>query len=82
MKIKGVKRGKFIELLEETSLEDGTQVSVEIPESDRDPTAQWEQLKSVIGKWKDDEELTAIFQEVDEQRHREMERDINMDDSL
>jgi hypothetical protein len=33
MKIKGIKRRKFIELLEETSLEDGTQVSVEVPDS-------------------------------------------------
>jgi len=43
MKIKGIKRGKFIELLEETSLEDGTQVSVEVPDASPDSTAQWKQ---------------------------------------
>jgi len=43
MKIKGIKRGKFIELLEETSLEDGTQVFIEIPDSHLNPTAQWKQ---------------------------------------
>ena len=43
MKIKGIKRGKMIELLEETNLADGTQVSVEIPDSSPDSTAQWKQ---------------------------------------
>jgi len=33
MKIKGIKRGKFIELSEEISLEDGTAIAVEISES-------------------------------------------------
>jgi hypothetical protein len=36
MKIKGIKRGKIIELLEKTSLEDGTQVSIEISDSPSD----------------------------------------------
>lgn len=47
MKIKGIKRGKFIKLSEETSIEDGTQVSVEIPDSPPDPSVQWKQLESV-----------------------------------
>jgi len=33
MKIKGIKRGKIIELLEETNLADGTQIAVEISDS-------------------------------------------------
>jgi hypothetical protein len=82
MKLKGIKRGKFIELLEETSIEDGTQVSVEVPESHPDPSAQWKQLESVIGEWKDDEELTAIFTEIDQQRHTNMGREIDLDDSF
>lgn len=45
MKIKGIKRGKFIELLEETSLEDGTQVSVEVPDSHPDSTVQLKQAE-------------------------------------
>lgn len=36
MKIQGIKRGKIIELLEETSLEDGTQIAVEISDSPSD----------------------------------------------
>ena len=43
MKIKGIKRGKIIELLEEISVEDGTPVSVEIPDSRLDPTEQRKQ---------------------------------------
>jgi antitoxin ParD1/3/4 len=80
MKIKGIKRGKFIELVEETSLEDGTQVFVEISEYNRDSMAQWKQLKSVIGEWKDNKELTAIFKEVDQQRHTEMGQEMDLDD--
>ena len=33
MKLKGIKRGKFIELSEETSLEDGTQITLELSHS-------------------------------------------------
>ncbi|NBD31419.1 MAG: hypothetical protein GVY17_00200 [Cyanobacteria bacterium] len=82
MKIKGIKRGKCIELLEDISVEDGTQVSVEIPDSSPDKIAQWKQLESLIGQWKNDEELTAIFAEIDQQRHTDMGREINLDDSL
>ena len=67
MKIKGIKRGKWIELLENISIEDGTQVSVEISGFNRDQIAQWKQLESVIGQWKNDQELTAIFAEIDQQ---------------
>ena len=44
MKIKGLKRGNCIELLEYTYLADGTQFSVENPNSPPDPIAQWKQL--------------------------------------
>lgn len=44
MKIKGVKRGNCIELLEYTYLADGTQFSVENPNSPPDSIAQWKQL--------------------------------------
>ena len=43
MKIKGLKRGKCIELLEYSYLADGTQFSVEIL-IPPDPIAQWKQL--------------------------------------
>ena len=44
MKIKGLKRGKCIELLEYTYLADGTHFSVENPNFSPDPIAQWRQL--------------------------------------
>lgn len=58
MKIKGIKRGKFIELLEEVSVEDGVEVAVEVPDATRDANEQWQQLESVIGAWKDDQQLS------------------------
>ena len=43
MKIKGLKRGKCIELLEYSYLTDGTQFSVENLNFPPDPIAQWKQ---------------------------------------
>lgn len=44
MKIKGVKRGNCIEILEYTYLADGTQFCVENFNFLPDPIAQWKQL--------------------------------------
>ncbi|PNW59590.1 UNVERIFIED_CONTAM: hypothetical protein BEN50_04975 [Euhalothece sp. KZN 001] len=46
MKVKGIKRGKIIELLQETSVADGTPVFVEIPESHLEPTEERKQSES------------------------------------
>lgn len=69
MKVKGIKRGKFIELLEDIAIEDGVEVSVELIDTVSDKTEQWEQLKEVIGEWKDDQEITDIFEQINQERH-------------
>lgn len=69
MKVKGIKRGKFIELLEDISIEDGVEVSVEFADTVIDKTEQWENLQEVIGEWKDDQEITDIFAQIDQERH-------------
>ncbi|QDZ41677.1 hypothetical protein FRE64_17065 (plasmid) [Euhalothece natronophila Z-M001] len=80
MKVKGIKRGKFIELLEDIAIEDGVEVSVEFVDTVSDKTEQWEKLQEVIGEWKDDQEITDIFAQIDQERHADIGRPVNFDD--
>jgi NhaP-type Na+/H+ and K+/H+ antiporter len=59
MKIKGIKRGNFIELSEETSLEDGTQVAIEISDSSLRSSEQFEsEAKASLNQ---DHDLTNLW---------------------
>ncbi|BAU64362.1 hypothetical protein STA3757_17340 [Stanieria sp. NIES-3757] len=81
MKVKGIIRDNSIELLENISIAEGTEVTIEITESsliNRD--SQWQQLQKVIGSWKDNSEIDVIFNEIDEERHKYQGRDINFED--
>lgn len=64
MKIKGIKRGKFIELSEETSLDDGTQIALEITDSPSNPREESEsEAKSTydLAKlWNSDKQQATI----------------------
>jgi hypothetical protein len=80
MKVKGIKRGKFIELLEDISIEDGVEVSVEFADTVIDKIEQWENLQEVIGDWKNDQEITDIFSQIDQERHADIGRPVNFDD--
>ena len=81
MKIKGILRGKTIELLEALPVADGLEIFIEIPDNlliERDQ--KWEQLQAVIGVWKDDDEITEIFNEIDRDRHADLGQPINFDE--
>jgi hypothetical protein len=81
MKIKGILRGKTIELLESIPVPDGLEIFIEIPDNllvERDE--KWEQLQAVIGAWKDDDEIAGIFNEIDRERHADLGQPINFDD--
>jgi hypothetical protein len=79
MKIKGIKRGQTIELLEQiNNIPDGTEIIVELeiaptqinekkqPLTDEERLAR---LNKLFGAWKDQPDLMEIFTEIDEQRH-------------
>ncbi|MEI2579979.1 hypothetical protein [Scytonema sp. PRP1] len=79
MKIKGIKRGKTIELLEQiNNIPDGTEIIVELeiaptqinetkqPLTDEERLAR---LNKLFGTWKNQPDLMEIFTEIDEQRH-------------
>jgi hypothetical protein len=81
MKIKGIIRDNSIQLLENISIAEGTEVTIEIIESSlihRD--SQWQQLQKVIGTWKDNSEIDTIFNEIDEERHEYHGREIDFED--
>lgn len=80
MKIRGILRGKTIELLESLSVPDGVEIFIEIPDNlliERDK--KWEQLQAVIGAWKDDNEINEIFNEIDRECHADLGQAINFD---
>jgi len=77
MKVKGIKKGHYIELLEEIPVPDGQEISLEISPNSIPESEQWKQLEEVIGACDNDQEITNIFEEIDQQRHREIGRDIN-----
>lgn len=73
MKVKGIKRGKIIELVETLDIPDGEQVIVEAleihPLSQLTPEERQRRIDEVLGVWKDDPDLDKIFAEIDQERH-------------
>ena len=77
MKIRGIVRGKSIQLLDSIDMVEGSEVVLEVTESKIVP--DWSELQKVIGAWKDDAEITEIFAQVDRERHSDTGRDVNFD---
>ena len=87
MKVKGIKRGQTIEILEQINdIPDGTEIivdlnvssngNVEIAQSltDQEKLAR---LNKLFGAWKDQPELIEIFAEIDKDRHAYRGRSID-----
>ena len=79
MKIRGIKRGQTIELLNQLdSIPDGAEITVELlisstesaeakqPLTDEERLAR---LNELFGAWKNQPELIEIFAEIDQKRH-------------
>lgn len=70
MKVKGIKRGKSIELLEEINIPDGVEITVEVAMGQ--PLSVQERLtklNQIFGAWKNQPTLDEIFAEIDSERH-------------
>lgn len=81
MKVKGIIRDNSIQLLENIAIAEGTEVTIEITEfSPINQDHQWEQLQKVIGAWQNDLEIDKIFNDIDEERHQYLGRDISFED--
>jgi antitoxin ParD1/3/4 len=88
MKIRGIKRGQSIEILEEiNNIPDGTEMilevgfikgqinATELQLTDKERLARLNQL---FGAWKNQPELTEIFAEIEQQRHAYRGRNIDL----
>ncbi|MCL6750821.1 hypothetical protein KBT16_07435 [Nostoc sp. CCCryo 231-06] len=79
MKIRGIKRGQTIELLEQIhSIPDGSEIilNLELPPTetviaklDLTDEERLAKLNQLFGVWQDQPELIDIFAEIDQQRH-------------
>ena len=70
MKIKGIKRGKQIELLEEINIPDGTEISMELEvEQPLSEQERLTRLNQIFGAWKNQPDVDEIFAEIDTERH-------------
>lgn len=81
MKIKGIIKNNVIELLDNISLAEGTEVVIEITASSIvDKDRQWQKLQKVIGSWENDSEIDTIFHDLEKERHQYRGRDIKFED--
>ncbi|MTJ23176.1 hypothetical protein BMF77_01071 [Dolichospermum sp. UHCC 0315A] len=83
MKIQGIIKGNTIELLDQILdkilLPDGVKISIEIPDNLIIKQPKWQELEAVIGLWKDDTEIDEIFDIINQERHQDLGREINLD---
>ncbi|BDA74018.1 hypothetical protein CAL7716_081840 [Calothrix sp. PCC 7716] len=77
MKVRAIKRGQIIELLEQINdVPDNTEILVELQAPRASATGKplthdekLAKLNQLFGTWKDDTELIEIFAEIDKVRH-------------
>jgi hypothetical protein len=88
MKIKGIKRGQSIELLEQINeIPDGTEIIIDLKISSDDENTKHKRsltdeerlakLNQLFGRWKDQSELLEIYEEIDRERHSYHGREID-----
>ncbi len=90
-KIKGIKRGQNIEILEEiNSIPDGSEMIIEFeiistPNTEIQPKLtdkeRLAKLNELFGAWKDQPELMEIFAEIDRERHADKGREVDSFDN-
>lgn len=77
MEVKGIKRGKIIELLQEIDLPDGVEITVEVkPVAILSLSERLNRLTTLFGAWQNQPELDEFFAVIDEERHHYQGREI------
>lgn len=77
MKLKGIKRGQIIELLQELDIPDGTEITLEFnPSQPLSETERLTRLNQLFGSWQNQPELDEAFAEIDRERHAYRGREI------
>lgn len=91
MKIKGIKRGQTIEILEQlNNIPDGTEIIIDLeliekqipePKIHLTEKERLAKLNKLFGAWKNQPDLTEIFAKIDQQRHTYQSRTIDSIDN-
>jgi hypothetical protein len=81
MKIKGIKRGQTIQLLQKLdTINDGQEVFLEVspihPLSHLTPEERLQRINTILGAWKNQPDLIEIFAEINRERHADYGREI------
>lgn len=70
MQVKGIKRGKTIELFQDIDLPDGVEITVEVKTVPiLSLSERLNRLRAIFGAWQNQPELDEIFSEIDQERH-------------
>lgn len=87
MKVRGIKRGQNIEILEQlNNIPDGTEIIIDVefitnqitePQPLLTDEERLARLNKLFGAWKNQPELTEILTEIDQQRHTYQGRTID-----
>lgn len=91
MRIRGIKRGQNIEILEQiNNIPDGTEIIIDLefiekqipePKLHLREEERLAKLNKLFGVWKNQPDLTEIFVEIDQQRHTYQGRSIDLIDN-
>ncbi|MHC5614577.1 MAG: hypothetical protein ACYTXA_27240 [Nostoc sp.] len=91
MKVRGIKRGQNIEILEQlNNIPDGTEIIIDLefiekeicePKVNLTQEERLAKLNKLFGVWKNQLDLIEIFVEVDQQRHTYQGRSIDSIDN-
>jgi hypothetical protein len=77
MQVRGIKRGKTIELLQDVDLPDGVEIILEVKtQMVLSLSERLQRLKALFGAWQNQPDLDEIFTEMDEKRHQYRGREI------
>ncbi len=79
VKIKGIKRGQSIELLESINIPDGVEIMMEVEfEQPLNEQERLTKLNQIFGAWKNQPDLDETFAEIDTERHADRGRAIEL----
>ncbi|PPT10686.1 hypothetical protein CKA32_006681 [Geitlerinema sp. FC II] len=77
MQLRGIKRGRAIELQQELELPDGCEIVVEVhPSMSIGTEERLQRLSQLFGAWSDRQDLDAAFDAIATQRHQYRGRDV------
>ena len=76
MKIKGIKRGQIIELLESIDIPDGVEITMEVEFQPLNEQERLTKLNQIFGIWKNQHDIDEIFAQINRERHADFGRAI------